>query len=123
MSRLQKVIEASTLQDAQRMGFLDELTDTLFRSSAKQAAIRELYNSVVDPRSDQSAPVDMVSRFLRLRDLAHEDQRPEFETSYSRPSADNQSSYALHVQDTAIYRRPPIWRMCRRRRSAHSTKR
>jgi hypothetical protein len=107
VSRLQKVMEANTLQEAQRMGFLDKLTDTLFHGSAKQTAIRELFNSVVDPRPDQSAPADMVSRFLRLRDLAHEDQRSDFKTSYTRPGADNQWSFALHVQDTAIYSSPP----------------
>jgi hypothetical protein len=106
-SRLQKIMEANTLQEAQRMGFLDKLTDTVFHGSAKQTAIRELFNSVVDPRSDQSAPTDMVSRFLRLRDLAHEDHRDQFTIRNSRPDADHHWSYALNVGDTAIYRSPP----------------
>jgi hypothetical protein len=120
VSRLQKVMEVNTLQEAQHMGFLDKLTDTLFHGSAKQTAIRELYNSVVDPRPDQSAPADMVSRFLRLRDLADEEQRSELKTSYKRPDADNQWSLELHVQDTAIYHSPPTSPTFHRPRSARS---
>ena len=105
-SRLQKVMESSSLQEAQRMGFWDKLSDTIFHGSAKQEAIRELYTSVVDPSPDRAAPVDMVSRFLRLRDLAPEDQRHQFTTLHSRPSDSGSWAYALKVGDIVIYRSP-----------------
>lgn len=105
-TRLNKILNASTLNEAQRMGFWDKLTDTLFRGSAKQQAIRELYESITRPSPHESKPADMLTRFHRLRDLAVAENQNQFTAAFSRPDAQGAWGYSLSIDNTCTYSSP-----------------
>jgi hypothetical protein len=105
-TRLNKILHATTLNEAQRMGFLDRITDR-FRGNVKQRAIRELFESVTRPAPHESKPVDMLTRFRRLRDLALSDHQNQFTTNFSRPDENGAWGYSLSIDNTCIYSSPP----------------
>ena len=108
-TRLSKILNASTLNEAQRMGFFDKLVDR-FRGNVKQQTIRELYESITRPAAHESKPVDILTRFHRLRDLAGADEKNLFSTNFSRPDDSGAWGFSLSIDQTCIYSSPPEMR-------------
>lgn len=103
-SRLARIVQATSLEDAQRMGWFDRVFGG---RSAKRAAIAQLYQSIHQPGSDQRKPADLVTRFQRLRDLALPEQRDQFRTEHQAPNADGYWSFSLAIGDAVLYNSPP----------------
>ena len=105
-SRLEKILNASTLNDAQRMGFLDKIADR-FRGGVKREAIRQLYNSIAAPQAEEQRPAGQLQRFNRLRDMAQPDARGLFTVECAPPQErGGQWGYSLSIDNTPIYKSP-----------------
>lgn len=104
-TRLEKIVNAKTQGEAERMGLFDKIRD-LWRGSPKLTAIRELYNSITDPAAHDSKPVDMLSRFHRLRDFAQPAERDQFKVELKAPNNQGEWGYALKVSGQALYQSP-----------------
>lgn len=76
-SRLDRVLHAQSLDEAQRMGLWDRIKDR-FAGGVKAEAIRALYLSIADPRSDQAQPTNLLHRFQRLKAALIEDPAHPF---------------------------------------------
>lgn len=103
-TRLEKILNARTSGEAERMGWFDRLTD---RGGVKRQAIRELYASINAAAPHESRPADVLERFHRLRDLAVAGERDQFTVEFARPNDQGEWGYALSVGDTCIRRSPP----------------
>lgn len=106
-SRLQKIVQAKTLDEAQRMGFFDRMMDRFVHGGAKREAIKQLYDSITSPAPHESQPAGLLTRFHRLRDLADDTQRSAFTVAFSPPDGQGHWACALQVGDTAIHASPP----------------
>lgn len=105
-TRLEKILNARTSGEAERMGWLDRLTDR-FQGNVKTRAIRELYASINAPAPHESRPADVLERFHRLRDLVVPDDREHFAVELAPPNDQGEWGYALLVGDTRIHSSPP----------------
>ena len=105
-TRLEKILNARTSGEAERMGWVDRLTDR-FQGGVKRQAIRELYASINAPAPHESRPADVLERFHRLRDLAVPDDREQFAVELAPPNDQGKWGYALLVGDTRIHSSPP----------------
>jgi hypothetical protein len=76
-SRLDRVLHAQSLDEAQRMGLWDKIKDR-FAGGVKAEAVRNLYLSVADPRSDQAQPTNLLHRFQRMKSALIEDPAHPF---------------------------------------------
>lgn len=105
-TRLEKILTARTSGEAERMGWLDKLTDS-FRGGVKMRAIQELYASISAPAPHESRPADVLERFHRLRDLAVPTISDQFTVELAPPDDQGEWGYALRVGDTCIHSSPP----------------
>lgn len=103
-SRVETILKASSLDEAQRMGWFDKFKD-IFRGGSKAEAIRQLYNQVTAPQLHESQPTDTLHRFDRLRSLASDEFQNQFSSAMHRGTGDklSQWTFSLSVGDTAIY--------------------
>jgi len=98
-SRLKKIVKATSLEQAQKMGLFDRMFD---RGGVKKQAIRELYESINNPASHDSQPVDLLTRFYRLRELADPERHKDFRVHFSKPDEHGEWSFALSLVDAPI---------------------
>lgn len=105
-TRLEKILNARTAGEAERMGWLDRLTDR-FQGGVKRQAIRDLYISISAPAPHESRPAAVLMRFYRLRDLVVPDDREQFAVELAPPNDQGDWGYALSVGDTRIHSSPP----------------
>lgn len=102
-SRLDRVLHAQSLDEAQRMGLWDKIKDR-FAGGVKAEAIRNLYLSVADPRSDQGQPTSLLQRFQRLKSLATEDPAQPFRVAVEGGvPGSGRWSFSLGIGDTTLH--------------------
>lgn len=104
-SRLQKVLTAQTLNEAQRMGLWDRIKDWGARG-VKAEAIRTLYQSVADPQQHETQPITLLHRFERLKSLIADDREDQFVIQVTGDISEGQStwSFSLSIAGTPLYR-------------------
>jgi hypothetical protein len=103
-SRVETILKASSLDEAQRMGWFDKFKD-IFRGGVKAEAIRQLYNQVTAPQMHETQPTDMLHRFERLRSLAIDQLQTQFSSAMHMGTGDQlgQWTFSLSVGGTPIY--------------------
>lgn len=101
-SRIDTVLQAKTLNEATRMGFLDSITD-FFKGGVKREAIKNLYNSITAPQPNDSAPLEMLDRFQKLNGLAKNEHQMDFDVQVSPKDDDGTWRYAFKIGDTTIH--------------------
>lgn len=103
-TRLQKILTAGSLNEAQRMGLWDKLKDW-FADGVKAEAIRQLYESIAAPQQHDSHPMMMLDRFERLRALAPGGLAEQFSVSVSGGGrqAELQWAFTLNIGDECLY--------------------
>jgi hypothetical protein len=108
-ARVARILNASTLGEAQRMGLFDRISDW-WRGGVKADAIRQIYDQVSAPRSDQSAPTDMLQRFQRLRSLASDNHQAAFFVAQHQGLGEqgNQWGFSLNLAGTQVYHSGPL---------------
>ncbi|MEN9762186.1 MAG: hypothetical protein RI906_2012 [Pseudomonadota bacterium] len=104
-SRLQKVLTAQTLNEAQRMGLWDRIKDWR-ADGVKAEAIRSLYMSVADPQQHETQPITLLHRFERLKSLIADDREDQFVIQVTGGISEGQStwSFSLSIAGTPLYR-------------------
>ena len=105
-SRLDTILKAKTLDEAQRMGVFDKLIDR-FRGGHKRVAIEKLYQSICAPSSAQNEPAGMLQRFHRLRDMALPEDRALFRTECASPDDQGQWGFSFTIDERTVYVSPP----------------
>lgn len=105
-SRLDTILKAKTLNEAQRMGVFDKIIDR-FRGGQKREAIRQLYDSISVPSQDQTEPAGMLQRFHRLRDMASPQDRALFRTECAPPDDRGEWGFSFTIDDRTVYASPP----------------
>lgn len=108
-ARVARILNASTLGEAQRMGLFDRIGDW-WRGGVKAEAIRQIYDQVSAPRSDQAVPTDMLHRFQRLRSMAQVEHQAAFvvEQHAGLGAQDNQWGFSLTLAGTQVYHSGPL---------------
>lgn len=101
-SRLARIVKAKTLEEAQKMG----LFDRIFHGQSKKAAIAQLYASITGPSPHESKPASVLTRFNRLRDLANDEQRGQFNTEVGPPDAKGCWNFSLSIGEATLYASP-----------------
>jgi hypothetical protein len=105
-SRIEKILNAGSLDEAQRMGFFDRVADR-FRGGVKREAIRQLYESITSPQGEQQRPVSQLQRFNRLRDFAQPEAQAMFQVECAPPQeAGGEWGFALSIEGSSVYRSP-----------------
>ena len=108
-SRVEKILNAKTLDAAQHMGFFDKIRD-VFRGGTKAEAIRQLYEQVTAPQPHEAKPVDMLHRFQKLRSLAKDEHQAQFTVAHETGvgESQNQWSFTLSVGSRPLYASEPL---------------
>lgn len=111
-SRITRIIQARTLDDASHMGLIDRLYDRFFRQGGKGAAITRLYRQLSQPGAGEPhdlTPTMMVARFMQLRAYANSEYRKVFQLSLRYdPLEQAPWSYLMQIGDYQIYQSPPL---------------
>lgn len=104
-SRVERILTAGSLNEAQRMGFFDKLKDK-FRGGAKAEAIRQLYDQVTAPQAHDAQPLNMLHRFERLRALANDEHQAQFTSAVQLGTQDQrgQWTFSLSVGENQVYK-------------------
>lgn len=105
-SRLDTILKARTLDEAQRMGFFDKLLDK-FRGGPKREAIRQLYDSISVPSASQSEPSGMLQRFHKLRDMASAENRGLFEVACAPPNEAREWGFSFSIAGQPVFASAP----------------
>lgn len=101
-SRVNRILNAKTLDDASKMGIWDRIKD-LFRGGVKRESIRELYGQITSADNHyDTQPLRMVERFAMLRSLAQEEHQSNFCVEVEA-SSNEQWNYKLKVGKDTIY--------------------
>ena len=108
-TRVQRLLNAQSLNEAQRMGMFDKIKD-FFRGGVKAEAIRQLYDQVTAPSAHEAQPLDMLHRFERLRALATDAHQTQFSSALQTGNDEQQGqwTFSFSVGDAPIYR-SEIW--------------
>lgn len=108
-ARVARILNASTLGEAQRMGLFDRLSDW-WKGGVKADAIRQIYDQVSAPPSDQTAPTPMLQRFQRLRSLASDAHQAAFvvEQHAGLGEQGNQWGFSLNLAGVQVYHSGPL---------------
>lgn len=95
--RIERVLNAKTLDEATKMGLWDRIKD-YFQGGAKAESIRRLYEQVTSYDNDYDAqPLRVVDRFSMLRSLAKEEYQTEFCVNIKETS-DDAWQWKFHLQ-------------------------
>ncbi len=103
-SRVERILQANNLNEAQRMGMFDKIKD-FFRGGVKAEAIRQLFDQVTAPAPHAAQPLNILHRFESLRALASNEHQHLFSSNVQvgvSPSVGTWS-FSLSVGDTPIY--------------------
>ena len=103
-SRVEKILNAGSLNEAQRMGFFDKIKDR-FRGGVKAEAIRQLYDQVTAPQLHDAQPINMLHRFERLRALATDEHQAQFtaEVQTGKGEQEGEWTFSFSVDGVPIY--------------------
>ena len=104
-SRVERILNAKTLDEAQRMGVFDRFKDWC-RGGVKAQAIRQLFDQVTAPRSHEAQPLDMAHRFQRLRAMATDEHQGQFKMSHETGLGEGgtQWAFGFNLGETEVYR-------------------
>ncbi len=109
--RIEKIITASTLNEASKMGFLDSIRDW-FHHGIKRETITGLYQQLAMPDQNQlyeHQTVKIAHRFNRLREMAHDSCQPYFAIDiFQNSEKQGQWSYTLNIDEHHIYQSEPM---------------
>lgn len=101
-SRVNRILNAKTLDEASKMGIWDHIKD-FFRGGAKQESIRELYDKITSADNPyDTQPLRMVNRFAMLRSFAKEEHQSKFCVEVES-SSDEQWNYQLKVGKDIVF--------------------
>ena len=103
-SRVERILQANNLNEAQRMGMFDKIKD-FFRGGVKAEAIRQLFDQVTAPAPHAAQPLNILHRFESLRALASNEHQHLFSSNVQVGESQAQGtwSFSLSVGDTPIY--------------------
>jgi hypothetical protein len=104
-SRLDQIQNASTLDEAQRMGLFDRLKD-FFRGGVKQEAIRQAFEALRAPSVDESeAPArheGLLLHFGNLRNALRSDQAQRCDVQVTVDREAGTWSYQMHIDNQTL---------------------
>ena len=106
-TRMQHMLQGNESK-ALHMGAWDRLKDW-FQGGTKAEAVRELYESLHDPRSGPDAqPGPMLDRFQQLKALAEPQFRDQLVVEHESQPGSGQWTYRLKVGDEVLYDAGPL---------------
>jgi hypothetical protein len=104
-SRIEQVLRAASVDEATKMGWLDQKIDDWLRGGVKGEAITNLYNALTtDSQKDRCSPKVMFERFEELKRTASTCGNAEFGIVVKRPDPHGPWSFAFRKGDKVIYR-------------------
>ena len=108
-SRVARIANAKTLDEAQRMGLFDRVKDWC-RGGVKAEAIRQIYEQVSAPMPHESQPVTMLHRFERMRAMVNPEHQGQFRVSHETGLGAEKDSWGfeLTVGDQVLYASGPL---------------
>lgn len=103
-SRVDRLLNANSLEEAQQMGIIDRLIDYIF-GGGKREAIAEAYTAITK-NEDASADADTrkLSRFESLKSLALPEHADKFKTSVTIDNAAGKWGYEFSIDNTSIFK-------------------
>lgn len=108
-SRLGRIFQAKSEQDASAMNLLDRIIDYVFRSNAKRDSIRKVYAIVAAQRDAPIADAECarIGAFLLLRGMAQPRYRDMFELNLTE-HPNGTCDYALIIDGQTLHARRDI---------------
>jgi hypothetical protein len=108
-SRVDRILNAKTLGEAQRMGVFDRMSDW-FRGGVKAEAIRQIYDQITSPAAHEAQACAMLQRFEKLRALATDEHQTAFNVQHHEglgPQS-NQWAYSFELGGTEVFHSGPL---------------
>lgn len=82
-SRIDRIVDATNLDDATKMGLFDKIIDW-FKGGVKRSAIEQLYNTISEVRgSNGTSEHERLQAFMELRSLVVPEHRDKFQFIFS----------------------------------------
>lgn len=100
--RIERVINADTLDSACEMGMWDKIKD-FFQGHVKRDAIADLFN-YFGAQTSKTTPLDILKNFECLRALASDQHKEKFTVLAKKDSNNNTWFYSLHISEHTIFR-------------------
>ncbi|HGJ5860235.1 MAG TPA: hypothetical protein ACHBX6_11190 [Arsenophonus nasoniae] len=101
-SRLNRVMNAETLAEAQYMGLWDRIKD-FFQGGVKRQAIEALFDQINQPARHDASPNKQLEKFERLIDLAKSEQQTKFTVEVNPPNQAREWSFQFKIGQYNIY--------------------
>lgn len=101
-SRLNRVMNAETLAEAQYMGLWDRIKD-FFQGGVKRQAIEALFDQINQPARHDASPNKQLEKFERLIDLAKPEQQTKFTVEVNPPNEARLWSFQFKIVQHSIY--------------------
>lgn len=112
LRRIRRVIKATSLQEATKMGLFDKIFDKFLRNGGKRKRIIELYQQLTEPdscESSENTPIKMASKFNKLREIANEDYKHDFQIAIHQDMEQpDRWSYSFSIEKYLIYQSEPL---------------
>lgn len=109
-SRIQKMVSASSKEEAIRMGLLDRFKD-LFRQQSKAESLKLLYSLIIADEDGAASEPERLKRFVALKALAIEERVSDFTIQrtdgYEERSTTPCSNYVLSIRGEVIAKGAP----------------
>lgn len=101
-SRLNRVMNAETLAEAQNMGLWDRIKD-FFHCGVKRQAIEILFDHINQPACHDTSPNKQLLKFERLIDLAKPEHKKDFTIDADPPNVYGKWNYRLQIAEHTVY--------------------
>lgn len=101
-SRLNRVMNAETLAEAEYMGLWDRIKD-FFQGGVKRQAIEALFEQINQPAGHDVSPNKQLEKFERLIDLAKPEQQTKFTIEVNSPNQAREWSFQFKIGQHNIY--------------------